>query len=124
MRSYSSPISPDLFESGDIARSTGVEDEYFKEEGEEAVRMVLHVFMDMLPKWEREAIEMTIMKRYTYEEAAKHISLARGKRTDKKTVWKWTRVGMERLRGWLAQAEWASHMTGMKIPMEDDDGES
>lgn len=124
MRSYSSPISPDLFESGDIARNTGVEDEYFKEEGEEAVRMVLHVFMDMLPKWEREAIEMTIMKRYTYEEAAKQISLARGKRTDKKTVWKWTRVGMERLRGWLAQAEWASHMTGMKIPMEDDDGES
>lgn len=116
MKYYTTPISPELFESGEIGASTGISDIYFDTSPQETVtKIVIATLVDKLPEWERSAVEMTVMYKMTYEEAAEEISFRRGKKTDKKTVWKWSRKGMQQLEEWLSQP-WVHNITGGKVP--------
>lgn len=116
MKPYTTPVSPELFESGNIGASTGVSDVYFDTSPEEDVtKIVVATLVEKLPEWQRSAVEMTIMYKMTYEDAAEHISLMRGKKTDKKTVWKWSRKGLRQLEEWLTQP-WVHNITGGKVP--------
>jgi len=122
VRKYSSPISPELFESGAIGAYTAVHDVYFDDRPpEEVLKIVVSTLVEMLPEWERSSVEMTVMYKMTYEQAAKEISVRRGKKTDKKTVWKWSRRGMEQLRVWLEQP-WVHNITGGRVPEGSQDG--
>ena len=112
-------IPPEYFESGEIGRQTAQGDDYFSsKENENSTRMVLDTFVNLLPEWKRSAVQMCIMSNMTYEEAAYEISGLRGKRTDKKTVWRWAKSGVEDMRKWLVKSPWVGHMTNKKIPVE------
>jgi DNA-directed RNA polymerase specialized sigma24 family protein len=119
VRPYSTPISPELFESGAIGLSTSLTDTYFDDTPiEDVLKIVVSTMVDRLPEWERSSVEMTVMYKMTYEEAAKEISLRRGVKTDKKTVWKWSRRGMEKLKEWMEQP-WVHNITGGRVPQGD-----
>lgn len=111
-------IPPDYFDSGDIGRQTSSDDDYFGKDIEDSTRMVLDNFVQHLPEWKRSAVQMCIMSRMTYEQAAQEISVLRGKKTDKKTVWRWAQEGVEELKTWLTKSFWVSHITNGKIPVE------
>lgn len=112
-------IPPDYFDSGEIGRQTSSGDSYFtSSEREDSTRMVLDTFVKNLPEWKRSAVQMCIMSNMTYEQAAEHISSLRGKKTDKKTVWRWARAGVEDLKAWLVKSPWVSPMTNSKIPVQ------
>jgi len=113
-----SSVSPDAFGSGEIGRQTANEDNYFASGVEDVVRMVLDNFIKQLPPLQKAAVEMCIMSKMTYEEAAKEISLIRGVDTDKKTVWRWARSALEDLRQWLIDSPWVAAVTQGKIPVE------
>ena len=118
-RSAHSLVSPDYFENGEIGRQTATRDDYFSSpDAEEASRMVIDNFVNQLPEWKRTAVQMCIMANLTYEEAAEEISILRGKKTDKKTVWRWARAGVEDMKGWLVKSPWVASMTNNKIPVE------
>lgn len=122
MKKYSSPVSPELFESGDIGMSASILDKYFDNTPkEEVLKIVISTFVDALPEWERSSVEMTVMYRMTYEAAAQEISIRRGVKTDKKTVWKWSRRGMKRLQESLEQ-NWVHNITGGRVPRGSDNG--
>jgi DNA-directed RNA polymerase specialized sigma24 family protein len=110
-------IPPDYFDSGEIGRQTASGDSYFSSDYEESTRMVLDNFVKHLPEWKRSAVQMCVMSNMTYEEAAKEISALRGKRTDKKTVWRWAKSGVQDLKTWLSKSFWVSHITQGKIPV-------
>lgn len=112
-------VSPEYFDSGAIGRMTATNDEYFVQEMEPAVKVVLDEFVSLLPEWSRSAVQMCVMSGMTYEEAAEHISVLRNKKTHKKTVWRWARKGVEELREWLVMAPWVSTMTSGKIPVDE-----
>jgi hypothetical protein len=111
-------LDPSLFESGLIGLKTADYDEHFGNDIEATIRMVLDVFVSLLPDNQRNAVQMCIMANLTYEEAAERISLQRGKRTDKKTVWRWARAGAEQLRLWLSDSSWVAPLTDNKIPVD------
>jgi len=111
-------IDPALFESGAVAHATGLVDEYFVSSSEDVVRIVLDNFVKELPEYKRTAVEMCIMSRITYEEAAEHISIMRGIPTDKKTVWRWAQSGLEDMKKWLMDSPWVAALTEGKIPVE------
>jgi DNA-directed RNA polymerase specialized sigma24 family protein len=122
VKRYSSPVSPELFESGDIGLSSSTTDIYFDDAPpEEVLKIVVSTLVDNLPEWEKSSVEMTIMSKMTYEQAAKEISIRRGIKTDKKTVWKWSRKGMEMLRESLEQP-WVHNITGGRVPRGSQDG--
>jgi hypothetical protein len=129
-------VDPAFFDSGEIGAKTGTYDSHFLNDTEDSVRMVLDSFVSQLEEYKKSAVEMCVMSKMTYEEAAEHISVARGIETDKKTVWRWARAGLEDLRSWLMDSPWVSPLTNGKIPVEsldkmidillpweDDDGE-
>lgn len=118
VKKYSVPIDPGAFESGEIAGMTGSNDGYFTNDVEPTVRMVLDVFLSLLPDNHRNAVEMCIMANLTYEEAAERISIQRGIKTDKKTVWRWARAGMSQLQKWLSDSPWVEPLTNGKIPVD------
>jgi DNA-directed RNA polymerase specialized sigma24 family protein len=111
-------IDPALFDSGAIGQATGREDEYFSSETESAVRIIMDNFVKQLPEYKRTAVEMCVMSKITYEEAAKHISIMRGVETDKKTVWRWAQSGVEDLKRWLMDSPWVAPVTQGKIPVD------
>lgn len=112
-------VPSEYFDSGDIGRQTAHSDKHFyKYHLENSTRMVLDTFVNLLPEWKRSAVQMCVMSRMTYEEAAKEISKLRGKPTDKKTVWRWARSGLEDLKKWLIKSPWVGDMTNKKIPVE------
>ena len=111
-------LDPSLFESGLIGFKTADYDEHFSNNIEATIRMVLDVFVSLLPDNQRNAVQMCIMANLTYEEAAERISLQRGKRTDKKTVWRWAKAGAEQLRLWLSESPWVAPLTDNKIPVD------
>jgi len=113
-----SSVSPDAFGSGEIGRQTADEDEYFNNNVEDVVRMVLDNFIKQLPPIQRAAVEMCIMSKMTYEDAAKEITLMRGVTTDKKTVWRWTKSALEELKQWLIDSPWVAAVTQGKIPVD------
>ena len=118
MKKYSVPIDPGAFDSGDIAGKTGDYDDYFGSDSEATVRMVFDVFIALLPDHHRTAVEMCVMSSITYEEAAEYISLQRGVKTDKKTVWRWAKAGTEQLQKWLSESPWVAPLTNGKIPVD------
>jgi hypothetical protein len=136
VRKTLSYVSPDAFGSGEIGRQTAVEDEYFKQNPEPSVRMILSHFVQHVPEYKRAAVEMCVMSQITYEAAAETISAMRGLPTDKKTVWRWAKAGLEDIKRMLINSPWVNAATNGKIPVEfldpsipidlpweDDDGE-
>lgn len=112
-------IPPEYFDSGEIGRQTSSGDNYFtSKRHEDSTRMVLDTFVKNLPEWKKSAVQMCVMSNMTYEQAAEHISELRGKRTDKKTVWRWARSGLEDLKVWLVKSPWVFYMTNSKIPVQ------
>jgi len=117
-RPSSSFVPPEYFESGEIGRQTATFDEPFMHEQEDVLRIVLDNFINMLPEWNRSSVQMTLMSKMTYEEAANVITTLRGIHTDKKTVWRWTYKGVEMIQEWLSKAPWVNNITGGKIPVD------
>jgi DNA-directed RNA polymerase specialized sigma24 family protein len=118
VRPSTSFVDPEYFASGNIAKQTATEDTYFLKEIEPAVRTVVDEFLQLVPEWKRSAVQMCIMANMTYADAAEKISLMRGKRTHKKTVWRWAQQGLVELREFFEVAPWVSTMTDGKIPVE------
>ena len=118
-RAAHSIVPPVYFESGEIGRQTAQNDGYFVSPmAEDSTRIVMDKFVSLLPEWKRSAVQMCVMANMTYEEAAEEISILRGKKTDKKTVWRWARAGTEELKKWLIKSPWVAHVTNKKIPVE------
>lgn len=117
-RTTVSYVSPDAFGSGEIGRQTANEDEYFKQNPEPTVRMILEHFIKHVPEYKKSAVEMCVMSQITYEAASQVISTKRGVPTDKKTVWRWARAGLEDIKGMLLRSPWVGAATNGKIPVE------
>ena len=113
-----STVSPDAFGSGEIGRQTAVDDEYFEQNPEPSVRMILDHFIKYVPEYKKSAVEMCVMSMITYEAAAEQISIARGVNTDKKTVWRWAKAGLEDIKAMLIRSPWVNAATNGKIPVE------
>jgi DNA-directed RNA polymerase specialized sigma24 family protein len=101
-------LDPAVLESGDIGRQTANVDEYFDGGVEPTLRIVVHHFLAQLEEPQRTAVEMCIMKRMTYKEAAEWFTLERRVKTDPKTVWRWAQQGIERLGMMFRNAKWAN----------------
>jgi len=111
-------VPPDLLESGGIGALSANDGESFTRESvDDVVRLVVEKFVDQLPEWQRSAVQMTVMSQYTYEEAAEVISGLRGVPTDKKTVWRWARKGIQSIKEWLAVSPWVGAIPHHKIPV-------
>ena len=101
-------LDPAALESGDIGWQTAVEDNYFDSGVEPTLRIVVHHFLERLDEPQKTAVEMCIMKRMTYKEAAEWFTAERGRPTDPKTVWRWAQQGVERLAIMFENAKWAT----------------
>jgi DNA-directed RNA polymerase specialized sigma24 family protein len=110
-------VPPEYFESGEIGRQTSVEDEEVRK-GDDVVRVIIDDFLQFVPEWKRSAVQMTVMSKWTYEEAAQKISELRGVPTDKKTVWRWAQQGLEIVKKYLIASPWVGAITDGKIPVE------
>lgn len=108
-------VSPDAFGTGAIGEQTATHDRYFTDLDEDTLLIVVDNFMSKLPEPQKSAVQMCIMHRYTYEEAANKLSIARGIRTDKKTVWRWAQQGVEMLGKMFEAAKWTSEISP-KVP--------
>jgi len=108
-------ISPDAFGTGDIGAQTATHDKYFYEDKDSTIRIVLDHFVARLPEPQKSAVEMCIMAGMTYQEAADHMTVQRGIVTDKKTVWRWAKQGVEMLGRMFKSAGWAGAISP-KVP--------
>jgi len=108
-------IDPAALESGDIGRQTAVVDDYFDGGVEATLRIVVTHFMDQLQDPQRTAVEMCIMKRMTYKEAAEWFTAERGIKTDPKTVWRWAQQGVATLATMFENARWV-HSIEPRVP--------
>lgn len=115
-------LDPTHLESGTIGMSQATYDEYFTERPEPTLRIVLDQFAKHVPEPQKTAMEMCVMKRMTYKEAAEYFTRQRGKKTDPKTVWRWARQGVEIMRAMLARTQWAGAMLP-NLPEWDDAAE-
>jgi hypothetical protein len=118
VRRSTSLVSPEAFGSGEIGRQTAVTDEYFKQNPEPSVRMILSHFIQYVPEYKKSAVEMCVMSQMTYEAAAETVSIMRGVHTDKKTVWRWAKAGLEDIKKMLINSPWVNAATNGKIPVE------
>ena len=82
------------------------------------MRIVLDDFVNLLPEWQRSAVQMTVMANMTYREASEIISTLRGIPTDRKTVWRWSKSGVEQIMEWMRKSPWVGAITRNKIPVE------
>jgi len=103
--------------SGAIGRQTAVHDVPQKNT-DDVVRIVLDDFVNHLPEWQRSAVQMTVMANMTFREAAEHISVLRGVTTDRKTVWRWAKGGLDQILQWMKNSPWLAAITNDKIPLE------
>jgi len=101
-------LDPAALDSGDIGRQTSVSDDYFAAGVEPTLRIVVSHFLDQMPDKQRAAVEMCVMKRMTYKEAAEWFTVERGIKTDAKTVWRWAQQGIEQLGTMFANARWTT----------------
>jgi DNA-directed RNA polymerase specialized sigma24 family protein len=101
-------LDPVVLESGDLGRQTATTDGYFTGGVEPTLRIVVHQFLEQLKEPQRTAVEMCIMKRMTYKEAAEWFTLERGVKTDPKTVWRWAQQGVATLKQMFARAKWTT----------------
>ncbi len=117
MPNKSTSVPPEFFDSGQIGAQTASYDEEDKE-GDDVVRIIIDDFIQFVPEWKRSAVQMTVMSKLTYEEAAEKISVMRGVPTDKKTVWRWAQEGLQIVKDYLIASPWVGAMTNGKIPVE------
>lgn len=110
-------VPPEFFDSGQIGYQTASYDEE-EREGDDVVRIILDDFIQFVPEWKKSALQMTLMAKMTYEEAAQEISKLRGVETDKKTVWRWAQQGAQIVKDYLLSSPWVGAMTNGKIPVE------
>jgi hypothetical protein len=111
-------VPPELLESGGLGALTSNDGESFnKETVDDVIRIVIEKFVDQLPEWQRSAVQMSVMSKFTYEETAEMISNLRGVQTDKKTVWRWAQQGVQSIKEWLAESPWVGAITHNKIPV-------
>lgn len=115
-------LDPEYLESGSIGMATAVYDEYFTERPEPTLRIVLDKFIEHVPEPQRTAMEMCVMKRMTYKEAAEYFTTQRGVTTDPKTVWRWAHQGVKHMARMLGGVAWASAIVP-NIPEWDDETE-
>lgn len=108
-------VSPDYFASGEIGAQTADYDKYFTTGEEPTLRIMFDHFVAKLPEPQKSAVQMCIMSRLTYEQAAEHFTVERGINTDRKTVWRWAQQGVEMLARMLKAAGWAAAMSP-KVP--------
>lgn len=100
-------IPPEYFASGDIGEQTADHDEYFKPGNEKTLRILVGYFVDRLNEPQKTSVQMCIMEGFSYAEAAKQISVERGRKTDPKTVWRWAHQGVQDLARMFDAAKWA-----------------
>ena len=117
MPNRSASVPPEFFDSGSIGAQSASYDEKEKD-SDDVVRVIIDDFIQFVPEWRRSALQMTVMAKLTYEEAAEKISELRGVRTDKKTVWRWAQEGAEIVKEYLMASPWVGAMTNGKIPVE------
>ena len=117
VKKYVVSLDPNLFDSGEIGFQTADRDIYFDNDNEVTVRIVLDAFIELLPENHKSAVEMCIMSQMTYEEAAEIMTVRRGIKTDKKTVWRWAKAGGKQIRDWLIETPWVGPLTNNKIPV-------
>ena len=103
-------LDPGFLESGSIGAATATHDEYFTERPEPTLRIVMDNFLQHVPEPHKSAVEMCVMKRVTYKDAAEWFTVERGINTDPKTVWRWAQKGVETMRTMLADTAWAGAM--------------
>lgn len=115
-------LDPEYLESGSIGLSTSTYDRYFSAQTEDTIRIVIDNFIRYVPEPQRTAMEMCVMKRMTYKEAAEYFTVQRGKNTDPKTVWRWARQGVETMKRMLSKAAWAGAIMP-NLPEWDDETE-
>ncbi len=101
-------LDPAALESGDIGSQTAVYDTYFDGDVEPTLRIVVQHFLDRLEEPQKSAVEMCIMKRVTYKEAAEWFTIERGRNTDPKTVWRWAQQGLTLLAIMFENARWTT----------------
>jgi DNA-directed RNA polymerase specialized sigma24 family protein len=117
MPNKSTSVPPEFFDSGKIGAQTASYDEE-ENESDDVVRIIIDDFIQFVPEWKRSAVQMTVMSKLTYEEAAEKITVLRGVQTDKKTVWRWTQEGLQIVKDYLMASPWVGAMTNGKIPVE------
>jgi len=103
-------IDPEYFNSGSIGAQTSVEDQYFRTGVEPTLRIVIDNFLKKLEPHERAAVQMCVMERYSYAQAAEWFTQERGIKTDRKTVWRWARNGVQKLSGMFERAGWVAQL--------------
>lgn len=110
-------VPPEYFDSGEIGRQTASEDKEVRG-NDDVTRVIIDDFLQFVPEWKRSAVQMTVMSKWTYEQAAEKISELRGVPTDKKTVWRWAQQGLEIVKKYLISSPWVGAITDGKIPVE------
>jgi len=116
-RPNTTTIDPAWLSSGSIGAQTAIYDEA-QRNGDDVLRIVLDDFVNLLPEWQRSAVQMTVMANMTYREASEIISTLRGIPTDRKTVWRWSKSGVEQIMEWMRKSPWVGAITRNKIPVE------
>jgi len=99
-------LDPASLDSGSIGSQTAGEDTYFTGGVEPTLRIVVYYLLERLEEPQKSAVEMCIMKRVTYKEAAEWFTLERGRVTDPKTVWRWAQQGLAQLAIMFDSARW------------------
>lgn len=113
-------LDPAALESGDIGAQTASTDRYFDGGVEPTIRIVVGHFLERLDEPQKSAVQMCIMKRMTYKEAAEWFTIERGIKTDPKTVWRWAQQGVDRLGKMFEKARWVSGIEP-RVPGYDDE---
>lgn len=103
-------LDPEYLASGSIGAQTASEDEYFRTGNEPTLRIVVDYMLQQLEEPQRTAVQMCIMERISYAQAAQWFSSERGKKTDPKTVWRWAQQGVEQLARMFEKAGWAAQI--------------
>lgn len=117
MPNRSASVPPEFFDSGQIGAQSASYDTNVNET-DDVVRVIIDDFLQFVPEWRRSALQMTVMSKLTYEEAAEKITELRGVRTDKKTVWRWAQEGAEIVKDYLIASPWVGAITSGKIPVQ------
>lgn len=112
-------LDPEYLASGSIGAQTGREDDYFRTGAEPTLRIVIDYMLQQLDEPQRTAVQMCVMERISYAQAAEWFSGERRKKTDPKTVWRWAQQGVEQLSRMFENAGWASQLTP-KLDFEED----
>lgn len=113
-------LNPAFLDSGSIGAATASHDEYFTQRPEPTLRIVLDQFLQRVPEPQKTAVEMCVMKRVTYKDAADWFTTSRGITTDPKTVWRWAQQGVAMMGKMLANAAWAGAVLP-NLPEPDDE---